>query len=367
MGLRLTPARLNADLARRQEGYGRGGRMKIERDAVTITGGVRRGRTLGSPVSFWIENRDHVNWERSMSPEPRSGKKPTPVTQPRPGHADLAGVLKTGTGDVRDILERASARETAARVAAGAACRELLAELGVTLFSHVLSIGGVKAQVDYDDLDALAAAAAASDLHVADPAADARMRKTIKAVWRDGDTLGGVAEVVGRGLPPGLGHYAHWERRLDGRLGQAMLSIPAVKGVEVGPAFENAHMRGSRVQDTIHPDRSAKGALRYRRRQNRAGGLEGGMSNGEPLLIRAAMKPLASLTKPLDSVDISTGRAVKAVKERSDCAAVAAMGVVMEAMTALVLADAVLDQFPAATVADLKSAWRRYWRQLAKR
>jgi len=366
MGLKVNPARIDEQLARRQEGYGRGGRMKIETDRVKITGGLRRGVTLGSPLALWIENLDYPNWEASMHPEPRRGSKaPKPVTQPRPGHADLAGVLKTGTADIRNVLERASARETAARVAAGSVCRLLLAELGVTLFSHVLAIGGVKARVDYADLAALAAGAAANDLHVADSEAYARMLRTIKAVWQDGDTLGGLAEVVACGLPPGLGHYVHWERRLDARLGAAILSIPAVKGVEIGPAFENAHMRGSRAMDLILP-RKGEG-LRYRRGSNRMGGLEGGMTTGEPLLVRGAMKPLSTLMQPLASVDIASHQAVKAVRERSDCTAVAAMGVVMEAMVALVLADAVLDEFPAATMADLKAAWRRFRTQQARR
>ncbi len=366
MGLKVDPARLDEQLARRQEGYGRGGRMKIEKDRVQITGGLRRGLTLGSPLALYIENLDYTNWEASMHPEPRrGGKAPTPVTQPRPGHADLAGVLKTGTGDIRNVLERASARETAARVAAGSVCRLLLGELGVTLFSHVLAIGGVKARVDYTDLAALAAGAAANDLHVADAEAHARMLRTIKAVWQDGDTLGGLAEVVAIGLPPGLGHYVHWERRLDARLGAAILSIPAVKGMEIGPAFENAHMRGSRAMDLILPVKG--GALRYQRGSNRMGGLEGGMTTGEPLLVRGAMKPLSTLMQPLASVDIASGQAVKAVRERSDCTAVAAMGVVMEAMVALVLADAVLDEFRSDTLADLKAAWRLFRRQQARR
>ncbi len=367
MGLRIDIRRIDAQLARRQEGYGRGGRMKIERDRVRFTGGVRRGVTMGGPVSLWIENLDFANWERSMHPEPRRGSPaPKAVTQPRPGHADLAGVLKTGTDDIRNILERASARETAARVAAGALCMQLLERLGVRIFSHVLSIGGVKAHPDYGDLAALAEAAAGNDLHVADPEAEKRMRRTIKSVWRDGDTMGGVAEAIALDLPPGLGHYVHWERRLDARIGQAMLSIPAVKGVEIGPAFENALRRGSRVQDEILPGRKAD-ALRYRRSSNRAGGLEGGMTNGQPLLVRAAMKPISTLTQPLASVDTRTGRAVKALRERSDCTAVSAMGVVMEGMLALVLTDAVLDELRSETLAELKSGWRRYWRQLGKR
>jgi chorismate synthase len=370
MGLKVDPARIDEQLARRQEGYGRGGRMKIEQDRVKITGGLRRGVTLGGPLAMWVENLDFANWERSMHPEPRrGGKKPKPLTQPRPGHADLSGVMKTGTDDIRNILERASARETAARTAAGSVCRLLLSELGVELFSHVIAIGGVKAQLDYTDLEAMAAAAASNDLHVADEAACARMRRTIKAVWRDGDTLGGIAEVVVTGLPPGLGHYVHWERRLDARLGEAVMSIPAVKGVEIGPAFENAQMRGSRVMDTIHLDRKSAraGGLRYRRKTNRMGGLEGGMTNGEPLILRGAMKPISTLMQPLASVDIASGQPVKANRERSDCTAVAAMGVVMEAMASLVLADAVLDEFRCATMKDLKSAWRGYRRQLVKR
>ncbi|MBM4118563.1 chorismate synthase [bacterium] len=366
MGLRVDPARIDAELARRQEGYGRGGRMKIERDRVRITGGLRRGLTLGGPLALWIENLDYPNWEASMHPEPRRGEKaPKPVTQPRPGHADLAGVLKTGTDDIRNVIERASARETAARVAAGAVCRLLLEALDVRLFSHVLAIGGVQSQADYGDLAALATAAAANDLHVADPEAYARMLRTIKAVWQDGDTLGGVAEVVVTGLAPGLGHYVHWERRLDARLGAAILSIPAVKGMEIGPAFENARMRGSRAMDPILPAKG--GPLRYRRPTNRMGGLEGGMTTGEPLLVRGAMKPISTLMQPLASVDIASGQPVKALRERSDCTAVAAMGVVMEAMVALVLADAVLEEFRSATLADLKAAWRLYRRQQARR
>lgn len=366
MGLRVDLARIDAELARRQEGYGRGGRMKIERDRVRITGGLRRGLTLGSPLALWIENLDYANWEASMHPEARRGEPaPKPVTQPRPGHADLAGVLKTGTDDIRNVIERASARETAARVAAGAVCRLLLEALEVRLFSHVLAIGGVQGQVDYADLAALAAAAAANDLHVADAEAYARMLRTIKGVWQDGDTLGGVAEVVVTGLPAGLGHYVHWERRLDARLGAAILSIPAVKGMEIGPAFENARMRGSRVMDPILPAKG--GPLRYRRPTNRMGGLEGGMTTGEPLLVRGAMKPISTLMQPLASVDIASGQAVKALRERSDCTAVAAMGVVMEAMVALVLADAVLEEFRSATLADLKAAWRLYRRQQARR
>ncbi|MBN2171043.1 MAG: chorismate synthase [Candidatus Krumholzibacteriota bacterium] len=368
MGLRLSAAAIDRELVRRQEGAGRGERMAIERDRVRITGGLRRGRTLGGPLCLHVDNRDYANWERSMSPLPRRGPAPAPVTLPRPGHADLAGVLKTGAGDIRAISERASARETAARVAAGAACKVLLAELGVTVFSHVLAIGGVTAQPEYGDLAVLAAAAAGNDLHVADPEAERRMRRTIKSVCGDGDTLGGIAEVVATGLPPGLGHYAAWEQRLDGRLAQAALSIPGVKGVEIGDAFAGARMRGSRVHDEILPNPRAgrAGELRTRRPSNRAGGLEGGMTNGQPLLLRAAMKPIASLTRPLRSVDLATGRPARAARERGDCVAVPAMGVVLEAMTALVLADAVLEQFGADTLRDLKAAWRRYRNRQAK-
>lgn len=368
MGLRLSAAAIDRELARRQEGAGRGERMAIEHDRVRITGGLRRGRTLGGPLCLHVDNADHANWERAMSPLPRRGPAPAPVTLPRPGHADLAGVLKTGARDVRDVSERASARETAARVAAGAACKALLAELGVAVFSHVVAIGGVGAHPDAGDPAALAAAAAGNDLHVADPEAERRMRRTIKSVCGDGDTLGGIAEAVATGLPPGLGHYAAWDQRLDGRLAQAALSIPGVKGVEIGDAFAAARMRGSRVHDEILPHPKAEpGELRTRRPSNRAGGLEGGMTNGQPLVLRAAMKPIASLAKPLRSVDLATGRAARAARERGDCVAVPAMGVVLEAMTALVLADAILEQFGGDTMRDLKAAWRRYRTRQAKR
>jgi len=371
MGLKVRPELIDAQLARRQEGFGRGGRMKIESDRVRISGGLRFGVTMGGPVALWIGNKDHVNWIGRMDPLPvkPAERKDEPVTQPRPGHADLAGYLKTGTEDIRNILERASARETAARVAAGTFCRILLGELGVTIFSHTLVTGGVRCHPDYSDLDAMELEAASNDLHVADGESYDRMRKTIKGVWSEGDTLGGVAEVIVRGMPAGIGGYAHWERRLDGRLGQAILSIPAVKGVEIGPAFENATMRGSRVMDSILPagmDASREQG-RYARSGNRMGGLEGGMTSGQPLMIRAAMKPISTLTQPLDTVDVKTGRKVKALRERSDAAAVAAMGVVAEAMAALVLADAVLEQFGSVTVKDLKAAWRRHLRQIASR
>ncbi len=371
MGLKIDPRVIDAQLARRQEGYGRGGRMKIETDRVRISGGLRHGVTLGGPIALWIGNKDHVNWIGRMDPlpVPKSKKKVEPVSQPRPGHADLAGYLKTGTEDIRNILERASARETAARVAAGTVARILLGELGVTLFSHTLVTGGVRCHPDYENLDKMEKEAASNDLHVADGESYDRMRKTIKGVWGEGDTLGGVGEVIVRGLPAGIGTYTHWDRRLDGRLAQAILSIPAVKGMEIGPAFENATMRGSRVMDSIKPagKKATAEQGRYARSGNRMGGLEGGMSNGQPLLIRAAMKPISTLTQPLDTVDVKTGRKVKALRERSDAAAVAAMGVVAEAMCALVLADAVLEQFGAVTLKDLKAAWKRHLRQIAKR
>lgn len=369
MGLKIDAAVIDAELARRQEGFGRGGRMKIETDRVRISGGLRHGVTLGGPIAMWIGNKDHVNWIGRMDPMPVRGAKKDPVTQPRPGHADLAGYLKTGTDDIRNILERASARETAARVAAGTLCRILLDELGVTLFSHTLVTGGVRCHPDYDDLDKMASEAASNDLHVADGESYDRMRKTIKGVWGEGDTLGGVSEVIVQGLPAGLGDYSHWDRRLDGRLAQAILSIPAVKGMEFGPAFENATMRGSRVMDTIKPagKKPSVEQGRYARSGNRMGGLEGGMTNGQPLTIRAAMKPISSLTQPLDTVDVKTGRKVKALRERSDAAAVAAMGVVAEAMSALVLTDAILEQFGSVTLKDLKAAWKRHLRQIAKR
>lgn len=340
-GVPLTENFVTGRLARRQVGYGRGGRMKIETDTARILSGVRFGRTLGSPIAILIENRDWANW---CNDRMRQFDKPAeaipPITTPRPGHADLPGMIKYGTNDLRNILERASARETAARVAAGAVAGALLGELDIRVFSHVLAIGPVDAHPDLSDLDAVAATAETSDLRCADPEAAERMRAEIRAAGQAGDTLGGIVQVVTTGLPVGLGSHVHWDRRLDGVLAGALMSIPAIKGVEFGLGFAAARQPGSQVHDAMYPHDA-----RIVRSTNHAGGLEGGITNGEPLVVQVAMKPIPTLTRSLPSVDLATGDAVAAHAERSDVCAVPAAGVVAEAMVAFVLATAILEQF----------------------
>ena len=357
-GVPLVAEQVDRELARRQQGYGRGRRMQIESDRVAFLGGVRAGETLGGPVAMQVANRDWANWQAIMDPAPRDedqreGRK-RQVTRVRPGHADLAGVLKYGRTDARDILERASARETTARVAAGAVCRQLLAQVGVTVGSHLVHLGGVDAVVPDDLPPDLNAAADQSPLRTLDPVAEAAMMARIDEARREGNTLGGICEVVVRGLPVGLGSHVSWERRLDGRLGQAMLSIPAVKGVEIGLGFECARRTGAEVHDAIEaaPGRTRTGHVA--RRTNRAGGTEGGMTTGEPLVVRVAMKPIATLMRPLDTVDVATGAAASAAAERSDVTAVPAMGVIAEAMAALVLADALLEKCGGDSLAELQ-------------
>jgi chorismate synthase len=356
-GVPFTPDDLARDLARRQLGHGRGDRMRIERDAGEILAGVRLGETLGSPVAIWIVNRDHASWRVAMSIESRPGagdEELRRVSLPRPGHADLVGLLKYDRSDARDILERGSARETAARVAGGALARRLLAELGVEVGSHVVRIGPVEA-ASPDPLPVpLNEAADASDVRCLDPEAGEGMRAAIDAAGAEGDTLGGVFEVVARGLPVGLGSHVSWDRRLDARLGAAMLSIQAMKGVEVGLGFRAAALRGSAVHDELEadPERLRSGGVR--RRRNHAGGLEGGMTTGEPLVVRVAMKPLSSLARPLDSVDLRTGAPARAVRERSDVCAVPAAAVVGEAMVALVLADALAEKLGGDSLSEMR-------------
>ena len=358
-GLVLDPAAVDAELARRQAGYGRGGRMRIEKDRAQFTSGVRHGRTLGSPIAIAIPNLDFDNWRELMAP---FGPPPVPpkrvVTAPRPGHADLAGGAKHEFDDLRDVLERASARETTMRVAAGAVAKQLLAEFGVRVVSHVCSLGAVTSAVRVPAdcaYDAIAARAAANDLACLDATAYAAMVAAIDAAKQQGDTLGGVIEVLALGLPVGLGSHVQWDRKLDGRIGQALLSIQAVKGVEIGPAFENAALPGSAVHDPV--ERDAHGGLH--RTRNRAGGLEGGIMNGEPLVVRVAMKPLSTLMRPLPTVDLRTGEPARAAVERSDVCAVPACGVVAEAMLALVLADAFLDSFGGDSMAAMHAAHDR--------
>ena len=364
-GLRLDPAAVDAELRRRQGGYGRGARMHIEQDRAQFTAGIRFGRTLGSPIAMHVPNLDYKNWETVMAP---FGEPPDPparvVTAPRPGHADLAGGTKHRPDDLRDVLERASARETAARVAVGAVARQLLEVFGVRVVGHTRSIGSVRVdlRIPEDVPYAGVAAGAANDLAVLDADAGERMRAEIAAAKRDGDTLGGVVEVLALGLPPGLGSHVHWDRKLDGRLAQAILSIQAVKGVEIGPAFENATRRGSQVHDPVERDVGG----RLRRTRNRAGGLEGGVTNGEPLVLRAAMKPLSTLMKPLPTIDLKSGEPARAAVERSDVCAVPACGVVAEAMVCFVLADAVLEKFAGDTLEDVRAAWQRYTQEVER-
>lgn len=347
-GVPLLAEHVDTELARRQQGYGRGRRMQIERDHVEFLSGVRAGETLGSPVAMLVRNADWRNWEDVMDPAPRAGDaengRRRTLTRVRPGHADLAGLLKYDRTDARDILERASARETTARVAAGAVCRRLLAEVGVRIGSHLVHLGGVDAGAPELLPDDLNAAADASPLRTLDAAAEQRMVALIDEAKRAGNTLGGVCEVVVQGLPVGLGSHVSWDRKLDGRLAQAMMSIPAVKGVEIGLGFEAARRPGSEVHDEIAtaPGRAAAGNVR--RATNRAGGLEGGITTGEPLVLRVAMKPISTLMRPLGTVDVRTGEAASAAAERSDVTAVPAMGVIAEAMAAFVLAQALLEK-----------------------
>jgi chorismate synthase len=361
-GLPLLAEDIDADLARRQRGYGRGGRMKIETDRVEIVGGVRGGETLGSPIALSIANRDHANWLDRMSPAPLPSPA-EPLTRPRPGHADLAGGMKLDRHDLRDVLERASARETAARTAVGAVCRRLLGAVGVDVFAHVVAIGTVDTAVRDEPLEAVRERSRASDLSCADPDAEARMKIAIRDAAHAGDTLGGVFEVVASGVLPGLGSHVQWDRKLDGRIAQALMSIQAIKGVAIGAGFGAARTPGSGVHDPIAYD---AGARRFTRPSNRAGGLEGGITNGMPVVCRAAMKPIATLKKALGSVDVRTKEAYQAAFERSDVCAVAAAGVVGEAMVCIVLADALLEKFGADSMRELVRNVDGYRAQLAE-
>jgi chorismate synthase len=362
---------VNTELRRRQGGYGRGDRMKIERDAAEVVAGIRLGETLGSPIALAIWNRDWENWQVPMShsaPSPDADDEALRrVHMPRPGHADLVGVLKYDRSDARDILERASARETTARVAAGAVARRLLAEFGIRIGSHVVMLGGVEAATPDPLPEDLNAAADASPVRTLDGEAETRMLEAIDAARAAGDTLGGTFEVVARGVPVGLGSHVAWDRRLDARIAGAMMSIQAMKGVEIGMGFEAARRPGSRVHDEIERGDADSLSGGYRRTGNAAGGIEGGMSTGAPIVARVAMKPLSSLMQPLRSVDLRTGRREDAVRERSDVVALPAAGVVGEAMLALVLADAMLEKFGGDSLAEMRRNYEGYLRQLADR
>jgi chorismate synthase len=359
-GLAVTADEVNRELSRRMQGYGRGARMKIEQDRVEWLAGVRAGETLGSPVAMLIPNRDWANWEDVMAHEAADAPgelRRRRVARPRPGHADLAGVLKYDRLDARDILERASARETAARVAIGAVARRLLEEFGIEIGSHVVSLGGVMASVP-DPLPApINAHADASLVRCLDPEASAGMVKRIDAAQKAGDTLGGEVEIVATGVPVGLGSHVSWDRKLDGRLAGMLMAIPAIKAVEIGLGISAARRPGSAVHDPITRDPSvAPGDTRggFRRTSNRAGGLEGGITTGEPLVARIAMKPIATLMQPLRTVDLRTGEPANAQSERSDVTAVPAAGVIGEAVMALVLADALLEKFGGDSLAEMR-------------
>jgi chorismate synthase len=371
-GLPLRADDLDRELRRRQGGYGRGGRMRIESDRAEILSGVRHGETLGSPIALLVRNRDWANWTEAMSPEPVEGQGDDEAMRrvffPRPGHADLVGALKYDRTDARDILERASARETAARVACGAVAKRFLAELGITLGSHVVALGGVVAAAPAELPDDLNAASDPSPVRCLDAEAEGRMIEAIDAAKREGDTLGGVVEVVARGLPAGLGSHVSWDARLDGRIAGALMSIQAIKGVEIGLGFEGAMRPGSRVHDPIVRDEAARRGGGYGRSSNGAGGLEGGITTGAPLVARAAMKPISTLMRPvLPTIDLRTGAPAEAVRERSDVVAVPAAGVVAEAMVALVLAGAVREKFGGDSLAEVRANFNGYVDRIAAR
>src|SRR5712692_9322330 len=372
-GVPVSAARVNAELKRRMGGYGRGARMKIESDQIEWLAGVRAGETLGSPIAMLVWNRDWEHWQDVMAPEAdasegeggggagggEQAKRRRQVTRPRPGHADLAGSLKYDRQDARDILERASARETVARVACGAVSKLLLEQFGIEIGSHVAELGGVVSRVPTPLPLPLNVTADASAVRCLDAEAEREMIARIDAAKAAGDTLGGVVEVLALGVPVGLGSHVSWDRKLDGRLAQAVMSIPAVKGVELGLGFEAARRKGSEVHDEILPG--------FSRATNRAGGTEGGMTTGEPLVARVAMKPISTLMSPLKTVDLATGAPAQAQSERSDVTAVPAMGVIAEAMIALVLAQAMVEKFGGDALSEMKRNYDGYQAQVRAR
>jgi chorismate synthase len=357
--LEVDIAAIDHELWRRQQGYGRGGRMKIERDAVQILSGIRHGKTLGSPVSLLIENKDFAHWTDVMSSEPLEGEPSNPrkLTRPRPGHADLAGGQKFQAADLRNILERASARETAARVACGAFARQLLAAFDIEIRSHVIQLGGVPETPIIKAWEDICAIADTSELNCTEPAIEALMKAAIDRAKSDGDTLGGIFEVVAKGLPTGLGSHTSWQEKLDGRIAQAVMSIHAVKAVEIGTAVENVRRPGSQVHDEIFFEDHA-----FNRKTNRAGGLEGGITNGEELRVRGYMKPISTLRKPLHSVDIATKAEDIAAFERSDITAVPAAGVIGESMLAIVVANAMREKFGGDSMDEMKRNFESFVR-----
>ena len=358
-GLALNEDYIARDLKRRQGGYGRGGRMKIEQDRAEVLSGVRYGFTMGSPISLLIWNRDWENWQEVMAISPVE-KEIEPVTRLRPGHADLAGTIKYGQNDVRPILERASARETAARVAVGAVARRLLEEFGIEIHSHTIAIGGAWTkgeEIDWDKVER-------SPVRCANANAETAMMAAIDGAKEDGDSVGGIFQVVAKGVPIGLGSHVQWDRRLDGRLAQAMMSINAVKGVEIGAGFSLADIKGSKAHDIIQFDNVKR---RWHHASNRAGGIEGGMTNGEPIVVNAVVKPIPTLGKPLPSVDLKTGETVQAHVERADACVVPAAGVIGEAMLAIVLADAVLEKFGGDHMKETLRNYHSYLERIANK
>jgi chorismate synthase len=361
-GIPISIEKINHELWRRQQGYGRGGRMKIETDQAEIVSGVRHSITIGSPIAVIIRNRDWKNWTESLPVEGGDPQKRKPVTRPRPGHADLAGAIKYDFRDARYILERASARETTARVAVGALAKAFLGQFGIEILSHVIAVGGARLEriAEWDEVVALSRKETVM-LGCVDPEAEARMKEVVDEAYRTGDTAGGIFEVIAHNVPPGLGSHITWDSRLDGRLAQAIVSIQAVKGVEIGFAEEGALSFGSKVQDTIHYDRAER---RFRRGANRAGGLEGGMTNGEEIRVRGFLKPISTLRRPLESVDLETREPALAAYERSDVCVVPAAGVIGEAMVAIILAQAFLEKFGGDSLRETKRNFDHYIEQV---
>jgi len=363
-GIPVSIQALDRELWRRQQGYGRGGRMKIETDRAQIVSGVRHSKTIGSPIAILIENKDWKNWTEALPVEDGDGgeDKRKPVTRPRPGHADLAGSIKYNFPEARYVLERASARETTARVALGALAKQFLCEFGIEVLSHVVAVGEARLErsVRFDELIELSRRDEVL-LNCADAEAEQRMKAVVDQAYRTGDTVGGVFEVIAHGVPPGLGSHVAWDLRLDGRLAQAIVSIQAVKGVEIGAAAEGAASFGSKVQDTIHYNRESR---KFTRGANRAGGIEGGMTNGEDVMVRGMLKPISTLRRPLESVDLATREPALAAYERSDVCVVPAAGVIGEAMVALVVAGALIEKLGGDSLSEMKRNFAGYQEQV---
>jgi chorismate synthase len=363
-GVPVSIEAVDRELWRRQQGYGRGGRMKLEKDCARIVSGVRHSKTIGSPIGIIIENKDWKNWTEALPVEDADGAddKKKPVTRPRPGHADLAGSIKYNFAEARYVLERASARETTARVAVGGLAKEFLRAFGIEVLSHIIAIGTARMEraVPWEELVELSRRDEVL-LNCADAEAEARMKAEVDVAYRTGDTIGGVFEVVARGVPAGLGSHVTWDSRLDGRLAQAIVSMQAVKGVEIGMAAEGAASFGSKVQDTIHYDREAR---RFTRGANRAGGIEGGISNGQDIVVRGMLKPISTLRRPLESVDLVTREPALAAYERSDVCVAPAAGVIGEAMVALVIAGAMIEKFGGDSLQEMRRNYDNYLEQV---